>query len=209
MEKVIVAIVLGYLLGSIPFAYIAGRLVKGIDIRTVGTKNMGAHNVMLEVGRLVGIAVLILDAGKGALPVLAAHWLDLPDWAALLAGIAAVLGHNFPIFLGFDDGRGMATSVGIVLALLPKEALIALPVLGVLYILITHSISFSAIVSFALLSLLAWRWEMSLALKLSPLALLLTMGIKALPEGIRLWMSAEDKRDLILNRFIFNREGRI
>lgn len=122
---VLSVIVLGYLLGSIPFAYIAGRLFKGIDIRTVGTKNMGAHNVMLEVGRLIGIGVLLLDMAKGAFPVLAARWLGLLDWAALSAGIAAVLGHNFPLFLGFRGGRGMASSVGIVLALMPREALIA------------------------------------------------------------------------------------
>ncbi len=204
------AIILGYLFGSIPFAYLAGRLVKGIDIRTVGTKNMGAHNVMLEVGRLVGIAVLLLDIGKGALSVLMARWMDLPDWAALLAGVAAVLGHNFPVFLGFSGGRGLAASIGAILVLLPKEAMVALPILGVLYILITHSPSFSAIISFIILSLLAWLWtHQPLVLTLSPLALGAAMGTKQLPEAIRLWMSAEDKGDLILNRFILNREGRI
>ena len=129
-------IVLGYLSGSIPFAYIAGRLFKGVDIRTVGTKNMGAHNVMLEVGRGVGIAVLLLDMGKGALPVLVAHWLGLPDWMALLAGVAAVLGHNFPLFLGFSGGWGLATSIGVVVVLMPREALVAAVVLRILYILI-------------------------------------------------------------------------
>ena len=204
------AIILGYLFGSIPFAYLAGRLVKGIDIRTVGTKNMGAHNVMLEVGRLVGIAVLLLDIGKGALSVLMARWMDLPDWAALLAGVAAVLGHNFPVFLGFSGGRGLAASIGAILVLLPKEAMVALPILGVLYILITHSPSFSAIISFIILSLLAWLWtHQPLVLTLSPRALGAAMGTKQLPEAIRLWMSAEDKGDLILNRFILNREGRI
>jgi len=202
-------IVLGYLSGSIPFAYIAGRLFKGVDIRAVGTKNMGAHNVMLEVGRGVGVAVLLLDMGKGALPVLVAHWLGLPDWMALLAGVAAVLGHNFPLFLGFSGGRGLATSIGVVLVLMPREALVAAVVLGILYILITHSICFSAILSFALLSLIAWRWGRPLVLIVAPLALLTVMGIKIVPEWLRLWRSAEDKRDLILNRFIFDREARI
>lgn len=202
-------IALGYLLGSIPFAYIAGRWAKGIDIRTVGTKNMGTHNVMLEVGRAVGCAVGALDMGKGVLPVLAARWLGLPDWAVLSAGTAAVLGHNFPLSLGFHGGRGISTSGGVVLALMPKEALIALAVLGVLYFLVTHSISFSAIVSFILLSCLAWRWGRPPILILSPPTLLLTMGIKVLPEGFRLWKGAEDKGDLIFNRFIFNRKASI
>jgi len=202
-------IVLGYLLGSIPFPYIAGRLFKGVDIRTVGTKNMGAHNVMLEVGRGVGIAVVLLDMSKGALPVLVARWLGLPDWTAPLAGVAAVLGHNFPLFLGFRGGRGLATSIGVVLALMPWEAFIAAVVLGVLYILITHSISFSAIVSLILLSLLAWWRGRPLVCIIAPLALLAVMGIKMVPEALRLWRSAEGKRDLILNRFIFNREARI
>lgn len=205
----LLVIVLGYLLGSIPFAYIAGRWARGIDIRTVGTKNMGAHNVMLEVGRAAGFMVAALDMGKGALPVLTARWLGLPDWAMLSAGIAVVLGHNFPLFLRFHGGRGMSASGGVVLALMPREALITLAILGALYFLITHSISFSAIVSFILLSCLAWRWGRPPILILSPPVLLLTMSIKVLPEGFRLWKSAEDKWDLILNRFIFNREARI
>ncbi len=205
----LLVIILGYFLGSVPFAYIAGRWAKGVDIRTVGTKNMGAHNVMLEVGRSIGILVLLLDMGKGALPVLATRWLGLSDLAALLAGIAAVLGHNFTLFLRFRGGRGLATSLGVLLALMLKEAIVALSILGVLYVLITRSISFSVIVSLAFLSLLAWWRGRPLALALSPFALLFTMGIKALPEGLRLWVSAEDKRDLIINRFIFNREARI
>ena len=101
----IIAIVIGYLLGSIPFAYIAGRLKKGVDVRQVGGGNVGALNVIREVGTAVGFAVLAADVAKGLLAVYIARWLGLPLIWIFVAGFAAVAGHNWPVFLRFRGGQ--------------------------------------------------------------------------------------------------------
>jgi glycerol-3-phosphate acyltransferase PlsY len=101
------SLVLGYLIGSFPSAYVVARLRKGIDIRQVGSRNMGAMNVFYSVGFGYGILVLALDIGKGAAAVAIARAMGTPDLIQLLAGLAAVVGHNFPVFLNFKGGRGV------------------------------------------------------------------------------------------------------
>ena len=136
-----VAIVCGYLFGSIPSGYIAARLKKGIDIRSVGTRVTGALNVYYEVGHAAGVLVLLADIGKGMGAVLLARWLGVDMIFQLLAGLAAVLGHIFPIFLKFHGGRGGATTIGVLFILLPK----AIPFwLGtcVIILLITRNVTF-------------------------------------------------------------------
>ena len=108
-----VIVVIGYLLGSLPTGYIAGRMTSGKDIRRMGDANMGAANVFREMGRSTGILVGLADAAKGALAVILAQTALLSEPFILLTGLAAVLGHNFPIFLGFRGGRGVSTSIGI------------------------------------------------------------------------------------------------
>ena len=117
----IIAVVIGYLLGSIPFAYIAGRLKKGVDVRQVGGGNVGALNVMREVGVAAGFAVLAADVAKGLVAVFVARWLGLPLIWVLVVGFAAVAGHNWPVFLRFRGGKGGATIMGVLLALIPRE----------------------------------------------------------------------------------------
>ena len=114
------ALVLAYLLGSIPFSYIVARL-KGIDVRTVGSGNVGATNVMRSAGRSAGLAAFVLDFLKGS----AATWLALrlagPTVAAV-AAVAAVLGHMYPVWLSFKGGKGVATGAGAFLPILPVAA---------------------------------------------------------------------------------------
>ena len=98
--------ILGYLLGSIPTAYIAGRLLRGRDIRQMGDGNVGAQNAFRQLGAKVGITVGIIDIGKGALAVLIAQAAGIPLVAVLITGAAAVVGHNWPVFLGVRGGRG-------------------------------------------------------------------------------------------------------
>ncbi|MBA7628589.1 Glycerol-3-phosphate acyltransferase [subsurface metagenome] len=105
----------GYLLGSIPTAYIAGRLLKGRDIRQIGDGNVGAHNAFRELGPKTGVAVGIIDAGKGVLVIIIAQVAGIPQVTILLSGAAAVIGHNWPVFLGFRGGRGESTTIGILL----------------------------------------------------------------------------------------------
>ena len=122
----IVAVVIGYLLGSIPFGLLLTKAV-GIDIRAVGSGNIGATNVLRTGNRWLAAATLILDAAKGAAAVLIARWflLSVPGAETILAdklvvfaaGIAAMIGHVFPVWLKFNGGKGVATYIGVLLAL--------------------------------------------------------------------------------------------
>ncbi len=203
------ALAVGYLLGSIPFSYIIARLVRGIDIRTVGTGNVGGHNVMLEVGRIAGLAALCLDAGKGAGAVLLARGLGADGWTTVACGVAAVAGHIFPLWLAFRGGGGMATSLGVGLTLLPLEGGICLALFLVLYLAVTRNIAFSAGVALLRASPLAWAFGRELPLSLASLMLAALMLLHQLPEVLRMWREAEDKRALILNKFILDRDARI
>ncbi len=119
-----VALVLAYLIGSAPTAYLVGRL-KGIDVRKVGSGNMGATNVYRTLGAWPGAIVLAIDAAKGVAAALLPRWLGLtePDAWGLLLGLVAMLGHARPIFLGFSSGgKGVATAGGIFGTLVPLAA---------------------------------------------------------------------------------------
>ncbi len=114
-----------YLLGSIPFGLLVGRAVKGIDVRQYGSGNIGATNVFRVVGKKWGIFVFLLDALKGASailwPALILHQaLSAPQMVVL--GVTAILGHSFPVWLRFKGGKGVATSLGVFLAIVPGPA---------------------------------------------------------------------------------------
>jgi glycerol-3-phosphate acyltransferase PlsY len=108
--------VLGYLLGSIPFGMVVTRAMGLGDLRTIGSGNIGATNVLRTGNKGAALATLLLDGGKGAVAVLLARWLLAED-AAQVAGLAAFLGHLYPVWLGFKGGKGVATFLGVLLAL--------------------------------------------------------------------------------------------
>jgi glycerol-3-phosphate acyltransferase PlsY len=167
-----------YLLGSIPFGFLAAK-AKGIDIRSVGSGNIGATNAMRVLGKPIGIAVLLLDVAKGyvacaLIPPLIWNWLA-PHYSGLfqyfrdtsaenqmkyclLAGIFAVLGHNYTCWLKFKGGKGIATTAGVYLALAPWALLVAL-VVFILAILFTKYVSVGSI--FGAIALAATVWIMS------------------------------------------------
>lgn len=118
-------IVLGYLLGSLPTGLLLVRALTGIDIRERGSGNIGAVNVFRTAGLAVSAAVLAVDMLKGAAAVLAARAMDQPDGVLVTAGLAAIAGHNWSVFLRFRGGKGIATSFGVLVAILPVAALIA------------------------------------------------------------------------------------
>jgi len=146
---------LGYLLGSIPTAYIAGRLLKGQDIRQIGDGNMGANNAFSQLGHKAGITIGILDASKGALAILLAHAVSLPQMAILATGMATVIGHNWPVFIGFRGGRGESTTIGILLVIITQPMLI-LGGPSILTLLITRNVTLASAVLFVPLSLVCW-----------------------------------------------------
>lgn len=121
----IAVVVFGYFLGSIPFGLLAGKLFD-VDVRNAGSGNIGATNVARTVGKRIAILVLLLDALKGAGAVLIARQFCSSVWVPELAGLTAVLGHCFPIWLRFRGGKGVATSLGVFLVLAPIVAVFAM-----------------------------------------------------------------------------------
>jgi glycerol-3-phosphate acyltransferase PlsY len=110
-----------YLLGSIPTGLLVAR-ARGVDIRAVGSGNIGATNVSRTLGKKLGALVLFLDALKGLIPVLVARWLHFPDELAAAVGLAAIVGHVFPVWLRFRGGKGVATGLGVFAGLSPIPA---------------------------------------------------------------------------------------
>ena len=156
-------VILGYFLGSIPTAYIAGRLLKSVDIRQIGDGNMGAANTFRQLGAKAGVAVGIIDAAKGALAVLIAQAAGLSLFAVLLTGAAVVVGHNWPVFLGFRGGRGEATTIGVLLTTITQPMLIlAIPAIAAHFIL--RDTTKAAAVLFVPLPLVCWLVGLSGAL---------------------------------------------
>lgn len=138
-------IVVGYLIGSISFSYLFGKMLKGIDIRQHGSGNAGATNTMRVLGVGPAVTVLLLDGLKGVAAVVIAR-LIAPDMAApaVLAGIFAIIGHNWPIYFGFRGGKGIATTIGVMATLSFWPALIA-GVLAILVIAITRIVSLGSL----------------------------------------------------------------
>lgn len=148
------SIVIGYLLGSISFSYIYGKLAKGIDIRSHGSGNAGATNTLRVLGVGPAIAVLLLDAAKGVAAVLIGGALGGDqEWAPVLAGIGAVVGHNWPIFFQFKGGKGIATTVGVAATLCFLPTLIA-GIVAILCIAVTRYVSLGSLVLTGLLPIL-------------------------------------------------------
>ncbi len=195
----IVAVIIGYLLGSIPFAYIAGRLIKGVDIRQVGGRNVGTLNVMREIGTVAGLAVLLADMGKGALAVLIAQWLDVSLIFVFVVGIAAVVGHSWPVFLGFKGGRGAAPAIGVLLALTPVESAICFAI-GVVVILLTSNFRLAIGVGLVILPLIIWLFGGEISLVLYPLALVFFLGLRNILTFKRELATADGRKNLIIDK---------
>jgi len=123
----IAIVVAAYLLGSLPSGYILGNMA-GVDVRKTGSGNVGATNVARVLGKGRGILTLVADAAKGWLPVFAALQLEMSLPVVTLAGVAAFLGHLYPVFLRFQGGKGVATAMGVLLASAPLTALVLLGV---------------------------------------------------------------------------------
>lgn len=146
MTRVEILVILGaYLLGSIPFGLLISRIWK-VDIRTQGSGNIGATNVLRVIGPIPALIVFILDAAKGAAPVFAAAPITQNHWFIIGAGVAAMLGHSFPLFLKFKGGRGVATGVGVLLGIAPLISLSALLTFGFLLAL-TRYVSISSMLT--------------------------------------------------------------
>ncbi|MEE9366849.1 MAG: glycerol-3-phosphate 1-O-acyltransferase PlsY [Dehalococcoidales bacterium] len=194
-----IAIVIAYLLGSIPSAYIAGRLFKGIDIRQVGGGNIGAVNTLREIGLVPGLLVLVADIAKGSLAVIIALRLDLSLILVLVAGFAAVVGHSWPVFLKFKGGKGAAATIGVLFALVPLEFAISLALILTI-IVITSNVRLAVVVGLMVLPLIIWQINGSGMLIAYSIAMFLFLCARSLPSTREAMASIGEKKNLILDR---------
>ncbi|SFJ57634.1 glycerol-3-phosphate 1-O-acyltransferase PlsY [Thermoflavimicrobium dichotomicum] len=142
----ILPILLSYLIGSISFSYIVGKLTKGIDIRNYGSGNAGATNTVRVLGKVPGLIVFILDALKGMAAVGIGYLMADGNAAVwMVCGIAAIVGHNWPIFLKFRGGKGIATTIGVTAVLVFYAALIS-GLLAILFIVFTRYVSLGSLI---------------------------------------------------------------
>lgn len=148
----LIFLLISYLIGSIPFSIIAGKLLKGIDIREFGSGNAGATNTFRILGKHAGIPVLLLDILKGYLAVNLVWYTSYVPLTELYInlqltfGIAAVLGHVFPLYVGFRGGKGVATLLGFMLAVFPESAIISI-IVFVLILFVSKYVSLSSIIA--------------------------------------------------------------
>lgn len=186
MEKIIV-IIISYLLGSIPFAYIMTRLLKGIDIREVGSGNVGSTNALRTAGKTVAVVALTGDLLKGFVAV----WLGMHyggDGLAAGCALAVVAGHCWPVFLSFKGGKGIATTAGVILYLMPKMFII-LVLIFILIVILSRYVSLGSITVAVLFPLLTFIFNDSASISMMSFILMLMVvyrhrkNIKHLLDG--------------------------
>jgi glycerol-3-phosphate acyltransferase PlsY len=194
----ILSIIIGYLLGSIPTAYIVSRIRKGIDIRNIGSRNMGGANVMREIGAGEGVFVGLIDIAKGAGAILIAQALNISEPWVFGTGFAALVGHNFPVFAGFRGGRGSATIIGIFLVLAPEAILVTLAVIAIPFFT-TRKFTAAILIGFGLLPLFVWLFEGSLPLVRYVLVIDLFMLVRNL-SGLKQVLAKGIIKDIIFDR---------
>jgi acyl phosphate:glycerol-3-phosphate acyltransferase len=153
----ILLILFGYLMGSVPVGFILGAR-SGIDVRAVGSGNVGATNVARVVGKRQGILTLIADTAKGFLPVILAMQLGASLAATVLVGAAAFLGHLYPIFLKFKGGKGVATALGVFLAVAPMATLVLVALFAVT-VLASRIVSLSSILTAVAAPIIFWLFS--------------------------------------------------
>ncbi len=178
---IIIAIVCAYVIGSIPSAYIMGRLRKGVDIRQIGSRSMGAMNVFYQIGFAEGFTVLAVDIGKGVAAVALARWLGVPLYVQLLAAAVVVIGHAYTVFLKFRGGRGGATCIGILIYLMPWGIPVYAAVFG-LGLLLTRYPTLSYSLAFLCFPFVAWLKYHSVEFIVFSVAILLLPAIKYIPR---------------------------
>lgn len=194
-------LVMAYFLGSVPSGFLAGK-ARGIDVRTVGSGNIGATNVFRALGKKAGTVVLLADAFKG---FAAARWLPLlAIWIfpsaqtqeinlALVAGVGAILGHNFTCWLNFKGGKGIATSAGVVLAWAPLACLTALALWGIVFVM-TKFVSVASIAAALILPIAVWFFSKGSVAMTTVMAALSALAIYKHKDNIRRLIQGTENR---------------
>ena len=161
--EIALSLVIGYLMGSVPYAYIIARWRRGVDLRYVDVRNVGAGAVIRQVGKRWGVAAIILDGGKGAVAVAVANAFGVSEPMAMLAGFMAVAGHNFPFWIGFRGGSGVACFMGVMMMLSPAAFGATLGILAITLV-VTRQFFTTIALAAPFLILFVWVLERDLTL---------------------------------------------
>ena len=188
----LVLLAAGYLLGSVPFGLVIARGTGNVDLRRVGSGNIGATNVLRTVGKRAAALTLLGDIGKGALAVGLARWTGASASLVAAVGLAAVLGHLFPVWAGFRGGKGVATTLGVVLGAMPSVGGL-LVVIWVAVAAITRYSSLAALVATTTMPLLVWLADGRPAMLALSGALAVLVVVRHRENIGRLWAGTEGK----------------
>lgn len=202
-----------YLLGAVPAAYLVAKWSRGIDLRQYGSGNVGASNLWRSTSRRLALSVVIFDLGKGASMVWAAQLVGLDVAQQVTVGLAAVIGHNWSVFLRFGGGRGVLTTMGIALilpvmnGLVPWGVIISLAMVAIGWFLL-HNIPLGVGSAVAALPLVSWAFGEPLPLTLGFLVMSLIVVIRRLTAPRTSVTASVTPGQLLLNRLLFDRDIR-
>jgi glycerol-3-phosphate acyltransferase PlsY len=204
-----------YLLGSVPSAYLAGKWSRGIDIRRYGSGNVGATNLLRITSRRVALPVIIFDSAKGIIMVAVAWQLGLGVTEQLVVGIAAIVGHNWPVFLRFSGGRGVITTMGvafiipIVNNLVPLQTSFLISVLyGSIAVVSAYfkRLPLGVFIIVAIFPLVTWLLIESVPLTLGYLGMFLILVIRRLTAWQPVRVTSISRRRVLINRLLYDRD---
>ncbi|WP_419873766.1 glycerol-3-phosphate 1-O-acyltransferase PlsY [Candidatus Pristimantibacillus sp. PTI5] len=188
----VIAVALSYLLGSVSFSIVIAKWVKGIDIRQHGSGNAGATNTLRVLGKGPGLLVFVLDIAKGVAAVWIGHALGENDWIPVLCGLAAIVGHNWPIWFRFKGGKGIATTVGVIATLAFIPALCA-GVVAIATIALTRYVSLGSLLFAALTPLFISIFYFSVPLLCASLLICIFAFVRHRTNIVKLLQGTENK----------------
>jgi len=191
MLNIVLPIIIGYLIGSIPFGVLTGK-IKGVDIRKVGSGNIGATNIYRNLGALPAIIVFILDLLKGSAAVWVALFIIPSPLIAVTSGIAAVIGHMYPVFIGFKGGKGSATSLGVLLGIAPDLFVITMIYVAAA-IAVTRYVSVTSITGVILVAILMFLFHKPVEYLIAAIIVAVLIIIRHIPNIKRLLAGTEPK----------------
>lgn len=189
----VLSVIAAYLIGSISFSFLFAKWFKGIDIRQHGSGNAGATNTLRVLGVGWGVAVLLLDGLKGVLAVVISYWL-LPEsnMAAVVSGLAAIIGHNWPVYFGFRGGKGVATTIGVMATLAFVPALIA-GIVAIVTIALTRFVSLGSLLFSISLPILVFAFNYANEISWAALIVCIFAFVRHRSNIVRLIQGRENK----------------
>ncbi|MFC2013261.1 glycerol-3-phosphate acyltransferase [Chloroflexota bacterium] len=209
----IMIVVAAYLVGAIPAAYLAGKWLRGVDLRRHGSGNVGATNLAALTSKTVAVPVIIFDLSKGALMVLVAHLLHMGIVTEVAVGLAAIIGHNWSVFLRFGGGRGLLTAIGVALMLpmlngSPPWAIIITLTIVAIMVKTTRNAPLGTGTGPLVLPFLGWGLGDPLPVVLSYVTIFLISVMKRLAGPRAAIAGSLSYKQLFINRLVFDRDIR-